>query len=45
MGFSPPPLQINIDGEVGTGKLYLIAVLSVTLCNIAISNSKPSLLV
>ena len=45
MGLSPPLLRININGEVGTGKLYLIAILSTTLYNIAISNSKPSLLV
>ena len=45
MGFSPPLLQININGEVRTGKLYLITILSTTLYNIAISNSKLSLLV
>jgi hypothetical protein len=45
VGLSPPLLRININREVGTGKLYLIAILSTTLYNIAISNSKPSLLV
>ena len=45
MGLSPPLLRININREVGTGKLYLITVLSTTLYNIAMSNSKPSLLV
>jgi len=45
MGLSPPLLRVNIDGEAGTGKLYLIAVLSATLYNMAISNSKPLLLV
>ena len=45
MGFSPPLLHININREAGTGKLHLITVLSTTLCNMAISNDKPSLLV
>ena len=45
MGLSPPPLWINVDREAGTGKLHLIAVLFTTLYNIAISNSKPLLLV
>ena len=45
MGLSPPLLRININREVGTGKLYLITILSTTLYNIAISNSKPLLLV
>ena len=45
MGLSPPLLWININKEAGTSKLYLIAVLSATLCNIIISNNKPSLLV
>jgi len=44
VGLSPPPLRINVDGEVGTGKLYLIAVLSTTLCTMARANSKPLLL-
>ena len=44
MGFSPPPLQINIDGEAGTSKLYLIAILSTTLCNMARANNKLLLL-
>ena len=45
MGLSPPLLRININGEVGTSKLYFIAVLSTTLHNIVISNNKPLLLV
>ena len=45
MGLSPPPLQINVNREAGTGKSHLIAVLSTTLYNIARANSKPSLLV
>jgi len=45
MGLSPPLLRINVNREAGTGKLHLIAVLSTTLYNIAISNSKPLLLV
>ena len=45
MGLSPPLLRININRKVGTGKLYLITILSTTLHNIAISNSKPLLLV
>ena len=45
MGLNPPPLRININGEAGTGKLHFITVLSTTLYNIAIFNSKPSLLV
>jgi len=45
MGLSPPPLRVNINGEAGTGKLYLITVLSATLYNMAIFNSKPLLLV
>ena len=44
MGLSPSPLRINIDGEVGTNKLYLITVLSTTLCNMARANSKLILL-
>jgi hypothetical protein len=40
VGLSPSPLQINIDKEVGINKLYLIAVLSTTLCNIVRANSK-----
>ena len=42
MGLSPPLLRININGEVGTGKLHLITVLSTTLCDIARANNKPS---
>jgi hypothetical protein len=45
VGLSPPLLRININREAGTGKLYLITVLSTTLCNIVRANSKPSLLV
>jgi len=41
VGLSPSPLRINVDGEVGTGKLYLIAVLSTTLCDMARANGKP----
>ena len=44
MGLSPSPLQININGEAGTGKLYLITVLSITLYNIVKANNKPILL-
>ena len=45
MGLSPPLLQININGEAGTSKLYLITVLSTMLYNIARANNKLSLLV
>ena len=45
MGLSLPPLWINTDGEVGTGKLYFIAVLFTTLYDIVISNNKLLLLV
>jgi hypothetical protein len=45
VGLRPPLLYINVNREAGTGKLYLITILSTTLYNIAISNSKPSLLV
>ena len=45
MGLNPPLLRININREVGTGKLYLITVLSTTLYNIVRANSKPLLLV
>ena len=41
MGFGLSLLQININGEVGTGKLYFIAVLFTTLCDIVRANSKP----
>jgi len=44
VGLGPSPLRININGEVGTGKLYLITVLSTTLYNMARANSKPMLL-
>ena len=44
MGLSPSPLQINIDGEAETSKLYLITILSTTLYNIVRANSKSSLL-
>jgi len=40
LGLGPPLLQINVNREAGTGKLHLIAVLSTTLYNIAMSNSK-----
>ena len=42
MGLGPPPLRINVDGEAGTGKSHLIAVLSTTLCDMARANGKPS---
>jgi hypothetical protein len=45
VGLSPPLLRININGEAGTGKSYLITIFSTTLCNIVRANSKPSLLV
>jgi len=45
VGLSLSLLRINVNKEVGTGKLYLITVLSTMLYNIAISNSKPLLLV
>jgi hypothetical protein len=41
VGLSPSLLRININREVGTGKLYLITVLSTTLYNIVRANSKP----
>jgi hypothetical protein len=45
LGFTPPkPLWININKEAGTGKLYLIAILSSTLSKMAISYSKLLLL-
>ena len=44
MGFKPSLLQININREAGTSKLYLITVLSTTLYNIARANSKLILL-
>jgi len=44
MGLSPPLLRININREAGTGKSYLIAILSTMLCNMARANSKLLLL-
>jgi hypothetical protein len=44
VGLSPSLLRININREAGTGKLYLITILSTTLYNIARANSKPILL-
>ena len=41
MGLGPPPLRINVNGEAGTGKSHLIAVLSTTLCDMAKTNGKP----
>lgn len=38
----PDPLRININGEAGTGKSHLIAVLSRTLSEMAASCDKPS---
>ena len=37
-------MRINIDGEAGTGKSHLIAVLSTALCNMATAAVKPLLL-
>ena len=46
LGYSPPePLRVNIDGEAGTGKSHLIAVLSSTLSELAATAGKPSPLV
>jgi len=42
VGLSLPLLRINVNREVGTGKLYLITVLFTTLYNIVRANSKPS---
>ena len=44
MGLSPSLLQININREAGTGKLYHITVLFTTLYNIVRANSKLMLL-
>jgi hypothetical protein len=44
MGLSPSLLQININREAGTGKLYFITVLSITLCDIVRVNNKLMLL-
>ena len=41
----PPLLWINVNGEAGISKLYLIAVLFTMLYNMAISNGKLLLLV
>jgi len=41
LGHGPPPLQININGEAGTSKLYLIIVLSTTLYTMARASGKP----
>ena len=44
--YSPPePLRVNIDGEAGTGKSHLIAVLSSTLSELVAIAGKPSPLV
>jgi hypothetical protein len=40
----PKPLQININGEVGTGKLHFITILFSILSEMASSYSKPLLL-
>ena len=45
MGLSPSLLRININREAGTGKLYLITILSTILYNIVRANSKLLLLV
>jgi len=42
LGYGPPPLRINVNGEAGTGKLHLITVLSTTLYTMARASSKPS---
>jgi len=42
LGHSPPPLQINVNREAGTGKSYFITILSTTLYTMARANSKPS---
>jgi hypothetical protein len=44
VGLSPSLLRININREVGIGKLYLITILSTTLYNIVRANSKLMLL-
>ena len=44
MGLSPPLLRININRETGTGKLYLITILSTTLYTIVRANNKLLLL-
>jgi len=41
VGVGPSLLRINVNGEVGTSKLYLITVLSTTLYNMVRANSKP----
>ena len=44
--YSPPePLWVNINGKAGTGKSYLIAVLSSTLSKLAATAGKLLLLV
>src|SRR5436190_15222690 len=40
-GESPTPLRINVDGEAGTGKSHLIAVLSKTLSDMGGRADKP----
>ena len=40
-GESPTPLRINVDGEAGTGKSHLIAVLSKTLSDMGGRAGKP----
>ena len=44
MGLGPPLLRININGEAGTSKSHLIAVLFTILCNMARANNKLMLL-
>jgi hypothetical protein len=44
VGLSPPLLRINVNGEAGTGKLYLITILSTTLYTIVRANIKLLLL-
>ena len=44
--YSPPkPLRVNINGKVGMGKSYFIAVLSSMFSELAATAGKPLLLV
>jgi hypothetical protein len=44
VGLSPSLLRINVNREVGIGKLHLITILFTTLYNIVRANSKLMLL-
>ena len=44
MDLGPPLLRINVNREVETGKLHLIAIISTTLYNIVRANNKLMLL-